>query len=109
MNARRRSSHHAWTLRVSAVLTLCACNALLGSALADGSMAAGASDPDTGAIYIYEREGAEWPLRRTLLAPEPTQRRGFGAAVACTTKLTVVGAPNVVTADDVGGALFVFE
>lgn len=75
----------------------------------------------SGAVYIYEQDGAEWSLRRVLRSPDSGQQRGFGATVACTARVLVVGAPYDAkssfgggntgdpTIPDKGGALYVFE
>lgn len=49
--------------------------------------------PDSGAVYVFVREGANWHEQAYLKASNPNSSDQFGRAVAISTNLLVVGAP----------------
>ena len=48
---------------------------------------------DAGAAYIFVRDGNNWKQQAKLIAPKKRKGDHFGAAVATTGKISVVGAP----------------
>jgi hypothetical protein len=89
--------------------------AVAGSTVVVGAPLADAFGADTGAAYVYQRNGSLWTLQTTLSPSNPDPGENFGAAVDIDPGRIVVGAPRW---DGVGigfggqneqGRVFVFE
>ncbi len=87
----------------------------LGWALAASGdrLVVGAHDDDagdhTGAVYVFERDGAGWVEKAKLLASDAAAEQFFGWSVAIDGDRLVVGAPGSSDAGDLSGAAYVFE
>lgn len=84
-------------------------------ALSGDTLAVGAYSDDfgeatnQGSVYVFTRNGTAWTLQQKLMANDAAQSDEFGAAVALSGDLLVVGAPhaaNVFT--DYQGSAYVF-
>lgn len=66
---------------------------------------------EMGAVYVFERDGAEWHERATLVKDDRESFENFGDAVALSADgtLALVGAHGVVREGDMAGAVYVFE
>ena len=75
---------------------------LFGSALAlqadTLAVSARGADPagktNSGAVYVYQRQGEEWLLSAKLVAPDAASRDYFGEAILLTEDVLVAGAPG---------------
>jgi cysteine-rich repeat protein len=78
-----------------------------GDGVAVGAPFDGTAAPKAGAVYLFRRASGELLEGKPLVSPEPRARELFGAAVAISADVIVVGAPS----DDVGqpGRAYVFE
>lgn len=59
----------------------------------------------SGAVYFFEYDGLQWQQRRKLTAPVPSRYQGFGASVALTPSLALVG----VSAEPFDSLAYVFK
>ena len=62
-----------------------------------------------GAVYVFERSGANWNEVQKLTASTPFANAEFGSAVALAGNRILVGAKNDDSAADDGGAAYLFE
>jgi hypothetical protein len=53
--------------------------------------------PDSGAVYLYQRNGTSWDLKARLLAPQPDSGDSFGVSLSLSKNWLVVGAPGAET------------
>lgn len=60
----------------------------------------GATLPESGAAYLYRKEGANWALEAKLVDPDGQESDFFGLSVAVSGEVAIVGAP---ADDDFGG------
>ncbi len=84
-----------------------------GVAISGDTVAVGAPELSdlmflTGAVYVFEREGAIWSEPTRLGANEAENEALLGRGVAVSADLVVAGAPFADTAQKDGGAVFVF-
>ena len=63
----------------------------------------------SGSVYVFERTGATWTETQKLRASDAAYGDAFGAAVAVSGDLAVVGAPNRAGGIPGAGAGYVFE
>jgi hypothetical protein len=92
---------------------------LFGNALAleENTLAVGARGADSagkansGAVYVYQRQGEEWSLSAKLVAEDAASRDYFGEAILLTEEALVVGAPghDERTSGDNFGAVYLFR
>ncbi len=61
--------------------------AVVGSVLADY-----ANTNDVGAVYVYERQGAQWPQTQKLISPNPSGLQYYGISVGANADSILVGA-----------------
>jgi hypothetical protein len=66
------------------------------------------SEPDTGAVYAYARQGGDWVAHETILASPPAYFDGFGTALARSGDALLIGGPRA-SEPLSPGAVFVFE
>ncbi|GJM09613.1 MAG: hypothetical protein DHS20C11_18890 [Lysobacteraceae bacterium] len=64
---------------------------------------------DTGAVYVFERDGNNWPLSATLFADPAADQALFGSSVAIDGERIVVGAFLDEHMGEQTGAVYVFE
>jgi hypothetical protein len=69
--------------------------ALSGDLLLVGARGAALPFLDQGAAYVFRRRGGDWQQEARLDLPTPASAAYFGAAVALSGELAVVGAPGV--------------
>lgn len=77
------------------------------AAIGVGGNAGDNSSADSGAVYVYRRQGLMWMLDAYLKGSTNSSGDHFGAAVALQGSLLVVGAPDDGTSDL--GAVYVFS
>ena len=64
---------------------------------------------DTGAVYVYAREGGTWTLRQRLEASDATKSDFFGLGIALSGDTLAVGAPGNLLYPTERGGVYVFE
>lgn len=67
------------------------------------------ANPNTGRVHVFTFDGATWDMAATLVAADGTEAVGFGAAVALSGDIAVVGAPRDNEHGAWAGAVHVFE
>jgi len=79
-----------------------------GNKIAVGSPYGDANDltPDSGAAYVFRRDGAVWTQEAKLVAADPDFYDSFGASVSLSGSKAVVGAPSD---DGLTGSAYVFK
>ncbi len=65
-----------------------------------------ATGENTGAAYIYNREGGEWVLKQTLQPEQPTDREGFGHSVSIHDDRLAIGTSR---ADDITPVAYLYQ
>jgi hypothetical protein len=70
-----------------------------------------AGKTNSGAVYIYQRQGEEWSLSAKLVAEDAASRDYFGESILLTEDALVVGAPghDERTSSDNFGAVYLFR
>jgi hypothetical protein len=70
-----------------------------------------AGKTNTGAVYVYQRQGEEWSLSAKLVAEDAASRDYFGESILLTEGALVVGAPghDERTSGDNFGAVYLFR
>ncbi|HMI92863.1 MAG TPA: hypothetical protein VK509_15920 [Polyangiales bacterium] len=66
--------------------------ALAGDTLAVGAVGASTSQGSSGAVYLFAREGDDWPQTQQLAASNPSFGAGFGSRIALAGDILVTGA-----------------
>jgi hypothetical protein len=81
-----------------------------GQTLAVGAPGNGALNGNSGAVYVYTRDGITWRQQARLEAPSPQLGDYFGYSVALSTNgdTLAIGAPHDSGVASVSGAAFVF-
>jgi hypothetical protein len=86
--------------------------ALKGDTLAVGARAAdSAGKANSGAVYVFQRQGEEWSLQSRLAAEEPAARDYFGESILLTEDALIIGAPghDENASDDNFGGVYLFR
>ena len=83
--------------------------AVSGDTVVVGAPGADAGDLDTGAAYVFVREGGAWIQRAKLVADDAAREDIFGASVAVSGDTAVVGARYDDDAAQSSGSAYVFE
>jgi hypothetical protein len=83
-------------------------------AVSDFFWSRSASEPRTGAVYIFERRGEAWTQTQILTAADGKANDQFGRRIAMEGNLLLVGAPNATRGGSEGsaqptGAVYAFE
>lgn len=102
----------AGTLGDGSVLGFGNAVAMSGTTLVVGATAAvNPGGVSTGAVFVYDWNGASWVLATTLFASDGVNGAAFGTAVATSGQLVVVGAPTVSHGQGVQGTgkVYVFD
>lgn len=68
--------------------------ALRGPTAAIGAFGTKQQGPFTGAVYVFDHDGAGWVETSRLVSPDASQGDYFGMSVAMSSALLVVGAPS---------------
>ncbi len=64
---------------------------------------------DAGAVFVFERDSANWMQRQMLTAPDAKQGDAFGQSIALTTRFLVIGAPRGDAPLQDSGAAYVYR
>jgi hypothetical protein len=83
--------------------------ALDGDAMIIGASAANGEDSESGAAYVYGRNGSIWTQQAKLMAGDGASGDGFGESVALAGNLILVGAPFEHDFGVLGGAVYAFR
>jgi len=67
------------------------------------------SDVDTGAVYVFERDGGVWLERQKLLASEPQPGGRFGSVVSMSDDRVVAAEPHGSCVTALSGVAYLFE
>lgn len=76
---------------------------LVGAPGKDGAL------PGAGAAYLFRRRGGRWREEAKLVDPSPTERAGFGHAVALRADTVLVGAATSSDLEVMGGRAYLFR
>lgn len=76
---------------------------LVGAPGKDGDL------PGAGAAYLFRRAGGRWREEAKLVDPSPTERAGFGHAVALNGDTVLVGAATSSDLEVMGGRAYLFR
>jgi len=80
-----------------------------GTALVGAENRAAGSVREAGAVYVFSGAGAGWYQQTLLLAPDPTQRAGYGTALALSGGTALVGAGGATVAGQTNaGAAYIY-
>ncbi len=80
-----------------------------GNVMVVGARLADEAGPSSGAAYVFRRIGGAWQLEDVLTASDPSSNSHFGAAVALSTDIIVVGAPEHDGGGSNAGGAYVFR
>lgn len=86
-----------------------AADSLFGSSFSvDGDYAligAYAKNDETGAVYVFKRDGASWVQEAKLIASDGAKNDDFGYSVSINGNYAIIGAPG----DDTKGSAYIFS
>jgi hypothetical protein len=85
------------------------CVSVQGDTIVVGAPRADGTSPDSGAAYVYVRNGSTWTLQAKLVASDPAEGDGFAHSACLSGEAVVVGAHLKDQSGIDSGCAYVFE